>query len=165
LIKHGRFLAQLDQTIEWGQVESLTRISHRGYKKPPHRAIKLSVDNNLIDRGGGGVEQTECSVEQLSFQGVGNRQGWGSVRSWPDLIVGDEVPAELPDTRVQSADVEIVLRQALAGLDEQSRDLCILIAIEGYAYDEVSAKLGLPLGSIGPMYIRAKSKMRMQMAA
>jgi hypothetical protein len=34
----------------------------------------LSVDNNLIDKGGGGVKQTECSVEQLSFQGVGKRQ-------------------------------------------------------------------------------------------
>ena len=43
-------------------------------KKPPHRAIKLSITNNLIDRGGGGVEQTECNVEQLSFQGAGRRQ-------------------------------------------------------------------------------------------
>jgi len=39
------------------------------------------------------------------------------------------------------------------------------IAIKGYAYDEVSAITGLPIGSIGPMYIRAKSKMRMAMAA
>jgi Transposase DDE domain group 1 len=43
-------------------------------KKPPHRAIKLSVNNNFIGRGGGGVKQTECTVEQLSFQGVGKRQ-------------------------------------------------------------------------------------------
>jgi hypothetical protein len=34
----------------------------------------LSVTNNLIETGGGGVEQTECSVEQLSFQGVGRRE-------------------------------------------------------------------------------------------
>jgi hypothetical protein len=34
----------------------------------------LSVENNLIGKGGGGVEQTECTVEQLSFQGVGKRE-------------------------------------------------------------------------------------------
>jgi DNA-directed RNA polymerase specialized sigma24 family protein len=53
----------------------------------------------------------------------------------------------------------------MAVLDDQSRDLCRLIAIEGYAYDEVSARMNLPLGSIGPMYLRAKSKMRLRMAA
>src|ERR1700686_2422395 len=31
-------------------------------KSRRHRAIKLSVSNNLIDKGGGGVEQTECNV-------------------------------------------------------------------------------------------------------
>jgi RNA polymerase sigma factor (sigma-70 family) len=82
-----------------------------------------------------------------------------------ETMVSDDVLAGLPDTRIQSAHSEIALRQALAVLDPQSQTLCILIGVEGYAYDEVSARLGLPLGSIGPMYIRAKSKMRLQMAA
>jgi RNA polymerase sigma factor (sigma-70 family) len=80
-------------------------------------------------------------------------------------FVGDEVLAELPDTNVVSFDDNIALRQALASLSEESRALCILIAIKGYAYDEVSTITGLPLGSIGPMYLRAKSKMRLKMAA
>ncbi len=82
-----------------------------------------------------------------------------------ETMVSDDVLAGLPDTRIPSAYSEIALRQALAALDPQSQTLCILIGVEGYAYDEVSARLGLPLGSIGPMYIRAKSKMRLQMAA
>ncbi|HXH38574.1 MAG TPA: response regulator [Thermoanaerobaculia bacterium] len=82
-----------------------------------------------------------------------------------ETMVGDEVLAALPDTRVPSPHSAIAFGQALAILDQQSRDLCILIAVEGYAYDEVSALLDLPLGSIGPMYIRAKSKMRLRMAA
>jgi RNA polymerase sigma factor (sigma-70 family) len=82
-----------------------------------------------------------------------------------ETFVGDDVLAEFPDTRIVPADGEIALGQALAVLDQQSRDLCNLIAIEGYAYDEVSALMGLPIGSIGPMYIRAKSKMRLRMAA
>jgi RNA polymerase sigma factor (sigma-70 family) len=91
------------------------------------------------------------------------RQIGASIRR-RETFVGDEVLAELPDTNV-SSDNAIALRQALASLTEESRTLCILIAINGYAYDEVSAITGLPLGSIGPMYLRAKSKMRMQMAA
>jgi RNA polymerase sigma-70 factor (ECF subfamily) len=82
-----------------------------------------------------------------------------------ETFVGDDVLAELPDTNIDSSDDNIALRQALDSLSEESRTLCILIAIKGYAYDEVSTITGLPLGSIGPMYLRAKSKMRMQMAA
>jgi RNA polymerase sigma factor (sigma-70 family) len=89
----------------------------------------------------------------------------GLSRRRRETFVGDDALAQFPDVRVQPADGEIALRQALGVLDPQSRALCILIAIEGYAYDEVSAMMGLPLGSIGPMYIRAKSKMRLQMAA
>lgn len=81
-----------------------------------------------------------------------------------ESFVGDDVLAELPDANVSSDDA-IALRQALNSLSEESRTLCILIAINGYAYEEVSAITGLPLGSIGPMYLRAKSKMRMQLAA
>jgi RNA polymerase sigma factor (sigma-70 family) len=82
-----------------------------------------------------------------------------------ETFVGDETLAGLPDTNAESSDDNIALRQALGALSEESRTLCILIAIKGYAYDEVSAITGLPLGSIGPMYLRAKSKMRMQLAA
>lgn len=82
-----------------------------------------------------------------------------------ETFVSDDVLAELPDTNIGSSVDNIALRQALGLLSEESRTLCILIAIKGYAYDEVSAITGLPLGSIGPMYLRAKSKMRMQMAA
>jgi RNA polymerase sigma factor (sigma-70 family) len=82
-----------------------------------------------------------------------------------ETFVTNDVLAELPDQNAGCSDDNIALRQALGALSEESRTLCILIAIEGYAYDEVSAMTGLPLGSIGPMYIRAKSKMRMQMAA
>jgi len=89
----------------------------------------------------------------------------GASKRRRESFVGEEVLAELPDTNVVSFDDHIALRQALASLSEESRALCILIAIDGYAYDEVSAITGLPLGSIGPMYLRAKSKMRMQLAA
>jgi RNA polymerase sigma factor (sigma-70 family) len=89
----------------------------------------------------------------------------GSAKRQRERFVHDDALAELPDQNIESSDDNIALRQALASLSEQSRDLCILIGIKGYAYEEVSAMTGLPIGSIGPMYLRAKSKMRMRMAA
>jgi RNA polymerase sigma factor (sigma-70 family) len=89
----------------------------------------------------------------------------GASKRRRESLVGDEVLAELPDTNTGSYEDNIALHQALSSLSEESRAICILIAIKGYAYDEVSAITGLPLGSIGPMYLRAKSKMRMSMAA
>ena len=61
------------------------------------------------------------------------------------------------------ADV-LMVRQALSTLDERSRLLCTLIGMEGLSYDEVSETLGIPLGSVGPLYIRAKAKMRKALA-
>lgn len=89
----------------------------------------------------------------------------GASKRRRESFVGDDVLDELPGANVVSFDDNIALRQALASLSKQARTLCILIAIKGYAYEEVSAITGLPLGSIGPMYLRAKSKMRMQLAA
>jgi RNA polymerase sigma factor (sigma-70 family) len=61
-----------------------------------------------------------------------------------------------------SGDVEGVLamRQALHRLDPKSRALCELIGLEGLSYAEVSEAIGMPVGSIGPLYMRAKDKLR-----
>ncbi len=65
------------------------------------------------------------------------------------------------DCRAVAPEAGIAVRQALATLDPSSRTLCTLIAIEGCAYQEASSRTGLPLGSIGPTYIRAKNKLRL----
>jgi len=54
----------------------------------------------------------------------------------------------------------IAVRQALARVDDRTRTLCLLIGMEGLSYEEVSAATGMPIGSIGPLYIRAKQKLR-----
>lgn len=54
----------------------------------------------------------------------------------------------------------MAMRQALQQLDGRSRDLCQWIGLEGYSYDEISNATSLPVGSIGPLYIRAKKKLR-----
>ena len=57
-------------------------------------------------------------------------------------------------------DAAIAVHQALAKLDARSRMLCEWIGLEQRSYEEVSEAAGLPLGSIGPLYMRAKNKLR-----
>ena len=87
-----------------------------------------------------------------------------SVRS-RKRFVDDEGIENRTDGQAGGPENGIAVRQALASLDANSRDLCTLIGIEGYAYEEVSSRTGLPLGSIGPMYMRAKKKLRLALAA
>lgn len=54
----------------------------------------------------------------------------------------------------------IAVRQALARTEDRGRMLCTLIGMDGLSYEEVSTVTGIPLGSVGPLYIRAKKKIR-----
>lgn len=74
----------------------------------------------------------------------------------------DEEGPEIPDERPSiNADV-LAVREVLGRTDERTRELCTLIGMEGLSYDEVSSELGMPLGSVGPLYIRAKQRLRKQ---
>ena len=161
-------LATSDETLDF---EAL----HLGLKKLLHSIPRK--------RYGLTNEEAEEVVQQAWLIFLENREVIRKVRPWlmgtvanlckheiglitrrRETFVGDQELAEIPSVRLEKHS-GIALRQAMAVLDEQSRELCRLIAVEGYAYDEVSTKLQLPLGSIGPMYLRAKAKMRLQMAA
>ena len=57
----------------------------------------------------------------------------------------------------------IALRSAMARLDERSRALCDLIGLEQLSYSEAAERLGLPIGSVGPLYMRAKERLRREL--
>lgn len=63
----------------------------------------------------------------------------------------------------ESADAVLMVREALERIDERSRKLCVLIGMEGRSYEEVGKDLNLPAGSVGPLYIRSKAKLRKAM--
>lgn len=75
-------------------------------------------------------------------------------------FVSVEAIDQIADETGADSDRTMVLRAAMNSLDEMSRTVCNLIAVEGRGYGEVSRITGLPLGSIGPTYLRAKKKMR-----
>ncbi len=70
--------------------------------------------------------------------------------------------AEMTDDIAFSTNEDAVLaiHQALARLDDRSRTLCTLIGLEQRSYEEVSASQSLPIGSVGPLYLRAKERLR-----
>ena len=57
----------------------------------------------------------------------------------------------------------LAVRRALARLDDRSRLLCELIGLEQLSYAEVSERLSIPIGSIGPLYMRAKERLRKEL--
>lgn len=67
---------------------------------------------------------------------------------------------EIADARTHASEALLMIRTALDGADERTRQLCSLIGLENRSYEEVSARLGIPVGSVGPLYIRAKTKLR-----
>lgn len=73
--------------------------------------------------------------------------------------------AEVAGFHGASHETTLMVRQALGRLDERSRKLCVLIGMEGWSYEEVSLELDLPIGSVGPLYIRAKARMRKMLSA
>jgi RNA polymerase sigma factor (sigma-70 family) len=77
---------------------------------------------------------------------------------------GEEELFELIAEGRDNFDDVLAVRQALEQVDDRARTLCQLIAVEGLSYEEVSAATGMPVGSIGPLFIRAKKKLRAVLA-
>ncbi|HEX7155370.1 MAG TPA: sigma-70 family RNA polymerase sigma factor [Thermoanaerobaculia bacterium] len=78
-----------------------------------------------------------------------------------DLARAHVVEEAFSDTHATEAGIAV--RQALARLDDRSRALCEWIGLERLSYDEVSERAGIPLGSVGPLFIRAKTKLKKAM--
>jgi RNA polymerase sigma-70 factor (ECF subfamily) len=74
---------------------------------------------------------------------------------------GDDVPLDtIVAPRGADGAERLALEQALERIGARASSLCRLIAIEGWSYAEVSEATGLPLGSIGPTFLRAKRQLR-----
>ena len=75
---------------------------------------------------------------------------------FPDPASGDAVDDEL-----LAAERRQALREALAELPAGRRDLLLLLLTDPpLAYEEISTRLGIPIGSIGPTRARALEQLR-----
>jgi RNA polymerase sigma factor (sigma-70 family) len=75
-------------------------------------------------------------------------------------VVDDDTLAELMPPVDDRTESRMIVGEAMSRLDARSQELCRRIAIEGHSYAEVSDGMSMPLGSVGPLYIRAKEKLR-----
>jgi DNA-directed RNA polymerase specialized sigma24 family protein/CheY-like chemotaxis protein len=72
-----------------------------------------------------------------------------------------ERTVEVFETGFTPSDDDVLsVRQGLRRLDERSRALCTMLAMEQRSYEEVSRAIDVPLGSVGPLYQRAKARLR-----
>lgn len=71
-------------------------------------------------------------------------------------------PLPTPDEALANWDRQETLRQALGQLGQRCRDLLTLIFLDPQepGYDEISARLGMPKGSIGPTRNRCLQQLR-----
>jgi DNA-directed RNA polymerase specialized sigma24 family protein len=88
------------------------------------------------------------------------------ISRWRGRMIQDEDAfAAMTDERNGGLAEVLTIRNALEQLDPKARRLCHLIAIEGHSYEEASTITGYAAGAIGPLYIRAKKKLRLALAA
>jgi RNA polymerase sigma factor (sigma-70 family) len=73
----------------------------------------------------------------------------------------DTVSDDLTDAELLAAERRQALRDALAELPEGRRELLLLMLVDPpLAYEEISRRLGIPIGSIGPTRARAFAQLR-----
>ena len=88
------------------------------------------------------------------FPTAEDEEGAGAEAALPDL-------APLPDAAVLQLEEQHQVRTALARLDERCRQLLTLLfyRTEPATYDEITATVGMPAGSIGPTRARCLEKL------
>jgi DNA-directed RNA polymerase specialized sigma24 family protein len=90
-----------------------------------------------------------------------------SAREWPladgfDLATSDNGP----EVWVLDGERRSIVRRAMDRLPERDRALLtLLVAAPPPSYEEISARLGMPVGSIGPTRARALRRLRAELEA
>jgi DNA-directed RNA polymerase specialized sigma24 family protein len=144
----------LDLVALYGEVKKvLWAIPQRKYHLTPDETEDLVQEAWLLFLEKQGTIRSPKSwlagtIVNLSRQTITRNMRYGDS---PGVEAAGEIPPIL--------DV-LMVKQALARLDGRSRLLCTLIGMEGRSYEEVSTALDLPIGSVGPLYMRAKQKLR-----
>ncbi len=85
---------------------------------------------------------------------------WRRMQRHPE-VAADDVEAELAMPAAQPASMEMRLAlRGLAQLPEDQRRVILLVAVEGFQYDEVARMLEIPIGTVMSRLSRARDKLR-----
>lgn len=72
--------------------------------------------------------------------------------------LADDAPS--PETQAERAELDHALQTCLHGLPDEFRAVVLMVDVEGMDYQEVSAAIGKPLGTVKSRLARARLKMR-----
>ena len=128
-----RYGLSAEQAEDVVQDAWLLFLEKRGYVRTPRSWLAGTVSNlclRLLDR----LRRTRPPDDEAMFD---------------EIVAADE-----------ALDTRLIVDEAMSRLDARSRELCRQIAIEGRSYADVSASMSLPIGSIGPLFMRAKARLR-----
>jgi RNA polymerase sigma-70 factor, ECF subfamily len=74
---------------------------------------------------------------------------------------GEEIINNLSIDAAQEAEMEVSnLRTALVRLSEDHREILVMTCVHGMTYDDVSAKLGIPVGTVRSRLFRARAHLK-----
>jgi RNA polymerase sigma factor (sigma-70 family) len=103
----------------------------------------------------------EC-LRHKRFRARGGEQE-GEERGLDEIVADEEASAE--ENAVISVEADLV-RQGLSKLNEKCRNLLALLFLEeDVSYQDVSDRLGIPMGAIGPTRSRCLDKLRQELAS
>jgi RNA polymerase sigma-70 factor, ECF subfamily len=69
-------------------------------------------------------------------------------------------PSQRPDTALEGAQIEVLMQQAIAMLDEEHRILVVLRDVEELSYEEICQITELPIGTVKSRLHRARVALR-----
>jgi RNA polymerase sigma-70 factor (ECF subfamily) len=82
-------------------------------------------------------------------------------RAQGDHVMVDAETVEIPVRPTQTDAIELRdLSEMLARLPEAQREVLLLVALEGMAYEEVARTLGIPIGTVMSRLSRARERLR-----
>lgn len=111
----------------------VTNLFYDELRKRPRRVPTISMDEG-IDEGD-------------------SEEGGGASRDIPDSSM-------LPDERILTDELAVVIRQAMANLPEQFRTAIVLRELEGLSYEEIAVLTKTEMGTVKSRIARARSKLQ-----
>ena len=81
------------------------------------------------------------------------------------IEIADESAAASPERTLEKAETVRAVREAIARLNEEQREVILLRDIEGYSYEEIAEMLTLEIGTVKSRINRARAHLREMLAA
>lgn len=144
----------------------LWSITRRCGLPPSHGADVVQTTWLRLSERNGAIREPEHLGGWLTT--VAQREAWRAAARWRRDLSTEDVTIALPDTHAASVEDEVLqrrtvadLRRAIEQLPDRQRELMRILISEGEpSYHEISARTGMPIGSIGPTRARAVARLR-----